>query len=228
MGVYLDKSNHKYYDTQGNTYKSVTSFINELFPKFEADKMAGFVAKKRGISKEEVLAEWKAKTQQGTDIHAQLESEIYFQGGANINDRFLPLLESVEELKHQEAGLLNEVIIFDRQLKLAGTCDLIFKLDNTIYIIDFKSNLDMNTYYKVYPNKTKIPGIENSKHHRYSLQLTIYKYLFKSLYNENINIKCYIAPVSCGISINDILDNLACLIDTVDFSDKIVNIFSFI
>jgi hypothetical protein len=228
MRVYLDKLTHRYYDTEGNFYKSVTTFINELFPKFDADKMAGFVAKKRGVSKSEVLAEWENKTKQGTNIHAQLESEIFFQGGAYFKNTFLPLLENVEELKEKEAGLLNEVIIFDTKLKLAGTSDLILKHENTVYIIDFKSNLDMSTYYKIYPNKTKIEGIENCKHHRYSLQLTIYKHLFKALYNESINIRCFISPVIDQLGINDVLNNTEGLIEAKDFSNKIVNIFSYI
>ena len=47
------------YTVKGKVLPSTSSMIKQFYKPFDADRVAFFVARKRGITKEEVLKEWQ-------------------------------------------------------------------------------------------------------------------------------------------------------------------------
>ena len=82
----FDASKHSY-EVRGKPLTSVSKTIHKYVEKVDFDKIAGFVAKKREITKAEVLAEWEAKKiascNQGTLVHTF--GENYYTGKQPTN-----------------------------------------------------------------------------------------------------------------------------------------------
>lgn len=78
--LYFDEGPHKYTDTQGNEYLSVTTNIENYCPAFDKKYWLRKKAKERGISEKKLEAEWNAITKEacerGTRIHNGLEDGI--------------------------------------------------------------------------------------------------------------------------------------------------------
>ena len=76
----FEESTHTY-KVLGEQLSSASSTISNFYDPFDTDRVAGFVAKKRGITKEEVLKEWDDKRDfachKGHVVHAFGEDDMY-------------------------------------------------------------------------------------------------------------------------------------------------------
>ena len=93
--LYFQEEGHKYTDTLGNEYLSVTTNIENYCPKFNADYWARKKAKERGISEKRIKEEWAAITKEacerGTATHNGLEDGI--KGSSMFKDAIQYLTE---------------------------------------------------------------------------------------------------------------------------------------
>lgn len=196
-------------------YTSGTTFINKFFPKFDpTGEILIKTAKKRGISPNILQKEWDDKRINscifGTKIHETCEDIFLNQKIRNkpINDRekfSMEVAKKVAKRVLERSDILGvEKIVFDEELKIAGTMDGLVKAkkDGKIWIIDWKTNeriITENTYNKFgFPPIEHIPDI-NYEH--YSLQLNLYEYILKKVgyidNNENVG-KCIIHITDSG------------------------------
>ena len=78
--LFFDEGPHKYTDTFGNEYRSVTTLIGDYYPHFDADYWAHKKAREQGKSEKAIKAEWdKIKIEaceRGTKTHNGLEDAI--------------------------------------------------------------------------------------------------------------------------------------------------------
>ena len=78
--LYFEEQAHKYTDTLGNEYRSVTTLIGDYYPHFDADYWAHKKAREQGKSEKAIKAEWeRIKTEaceRGTKTHNGLEDAI--------------------------------------------------------------------------------------------------------------------------------------------------------
>ena len=78
--LFFDEGPHKYTDTFGNEYRSVTTLIGDYYPHFDADYWAHKKAREQGKSEKAIKAEWdKIKNEaceRGTKTHKGLEDAI--------------------------------------------------------------------------------------------------------------------------------------------------------
>ena len=78
--LYFDEGPHKYTDSLGNEYLSVTTNIENYCPKFDKKYWLRKKAKERGISERKLEAEWERITKEacerGTATHNGLEDGI--------------------------------------------------------------------------------------------------------------------------------------------------------
>lgn len=78
--LYFDEGPHKYTDTLGNEYRSVTTLIGDYYPHFDADYWAHKKAKEQGKSERQIKAEWERikneACERGTKTHNGLEDAI--------------------------------------------------------------------------------------------------------------------------------------------------------
>ena len=173
---------------------SVTNFIGQFFPPFEAKKIARKLAgfwtnkqKKRGVRY--WLKEWKKAGEHGTEVHKLMEQEIKDKVPESINsfeertrNKYIQgclWLEKFDENEYDEFIQAPELIMYDEELGLAGTIDLAVFKDNKVTLIDYKTNkkISKDCYgkkgYKV------LKDMDASNINKYSLQLTMYAYMLE-------------------------------------------------
>ncbi|MBO7693034.1 MAG: hypothetical protein J6Y28_09605 [Acholeplasmatales bacterium] len=78
--LYFDEGPHKYTDSNGNEYISVTTIIGNYVPKFDTKYWAHKKAKEQGVSEKEIIKQWdkikKEACDRGTVTHNGIEDAI--------------------------------------------------------------------------------------------------------------------------------------------------------
>ena len=189
-----DHSYRSVIDGQPLKYISGTTFISGFFLPFDpCGTIAESCARKRGITKEEIQAEWNEKARQsciyGTKIHEICEDTL--KGAKTLrnkpnDDREKAAMKNAilmcERLLKKGTPEGIEKIVFDERLEIAGTIDLLFrtKKDGKLWILDHKSNavIETENRYGTFA-KAPISHIPDTNFWHYSLQLNLYEYLMK-------------------------------------------------
>lgn len=178
----FDAQKHSY-EVRGKPLTSVSKTIHKYVEKVDFDKIAGFVAKKRGITKAEVLAEWEAKKiascQQGTLVHTFGENYNGMQKPTNGFEE--AIVKFWDNIPDYIEPFLFELQMFSETLGIAGTSDIILYNNKTgkFIIADYKTNEDL---FKNYKGKTLLEPFNNlldSPYNKYQLQLSMYQLLFE-------------------------------------------------
>lgn len=96
--LYFDEPTHKYTDSKGNDYISVTTIIGKYAPKFDEKYWAHKKAIERGVSEKEILREWgqikDEACDRGTRTHNGIENAIKEYSQFKDAIRYLNQLES--------------------------------------------------------------------------------------------------------------------------------------
>ena len=175
----FDAQKHSY-EVRGKPLTSVSKTISKFVEKVDFDKIAGFVAKKRGITKAEVLAEWNAKKvascNQGTSVHTF--GENYFKGKEPTNGFEQAIVKFWDNIPEYIEPFLFELQMFSETLGIAGTSDIILYNNKTgkFIIADYKglpldtpilTNIgwvnmgDLTLQHKVFDKDGKMCNIKN-------------------------------------------------------------------
>lgn len=196
--VKLRESDHKYFDITGAEYESISKFRGRFKEPFNKELVAHQVAKSEGRSAQEVMAEWDAKTAEGTRIHNSIER--YSKSGI-----ILPADKDLEALNYNLADqykgyyrIMDEVIIYNQLHGIAGTADRFLLTTSSkkcvIDITDWKTN-----YKGIHQKEVDKHGkpvnkymlgclshLQNSKYNDYALQLSIYAWMLQELTGRKI------------------------------------------
>ena len=175
----FDAQKHSY-EVRGKPLTSVSKTISKYVEKVDFDKIAGFIAKKRGITKAEVLAEWNAKKvascNQGTSVH--MFGENYFKGKEPTNGFEQAIVKFWDNIPDYIEPFLFELQMFSETLGIAGTSDIILFNNKTgkFIIADYKglpldtpilTNIgwvnmgDLTLQHKVFDKDGKMCNIKN-------------------------------------------------------------------
>lgn len=195
------------YKVKSDEYISTTGLLKQYAPEFNTDEVSKKVSNKTGLSQESIIQDWKEKGDNGREIgtalHKYIENNILNlpQEKPLVLDSNLELLNKkiiqFEKFKHDHlTGKIvvgSEIIVYDEDYKLAGTIDcLLFDpIKNIFWFVDWKSNKKISESNKWSNLLPPLQKYENSDLIKYSLQLSIYRYIvekkiFKSLsINEN-------------------------------------------
>lgn len=203
----FDEPTHKY--TYGKqTFISVTTFLKNFEKEFDTEYWSTKKATDRLVSEEKeltkdnileykeiILKEWKDKTDTACDIGSQIH--LYIESRfKDINEKFdtsiydediqtrLKLFEKVYDKRlFKLTPIAQEVRIFSKRLKLAGTFDALFEHDGELYIFDWKTNKKFTTD-KDFSFSNLLPPFHNYKHNKlniYSIQVSIYRLILESV-----------------------------------------------
>ena len=195
----FDELSHTYTYVNSKTgepvqkFSSVTGFLSTFKEKFDSDKVAGFVSKKRGVSKSSVLQEWKDISDTaltlGTNVHKWIED---YYNGSNPEDPTHPeelhrvnkFKELYEERLHKLTPIHQEFRLFSRKWGLAGTMDALFKLGDDYYVGDWKTNKKFTTDADCkgpYAKKLLWPfdDLWENSLNSYSIQLSLYRLIMQ-------------------------------------------------
>lgn len=178
---------HQYINTENNReYFSVSRLLGQYKEKFDAQKISKFVAKKRGISQEEVLAEWDAvrdyACERGTDFHAALENNIKF---GEVDPTYKKVIENFQLCVSKNISdiksIYSEILCYNDDFEVAGTSDICWEhTDGTFTIGDFKTNKRFR-YVSEYKNWLKPPvqHLMECEFNSYTLQLSLYAFMYE-------------------------------------------------
>lgn len=193
--VSFDERTHKYSSIINGkeiNYVSGTTFVHSFFPEFDVEKIAPFSAKKEGCTVDEIKLRWKEISANavnfGTRVHEVCEDVLLGKTVRNVPKDlkeeliFKSATEYSNKLKDRLEILGVEKIVFNEELRIAGTIDLFAKSkkDGTYWILDHKTNKSIDTA-NAYEEKAFFPieKLDNCNFNQYALQLNLYEFLLK-------------------------------------------------
>ena len=199
--ILFEESTHTYTIDGDSNYTSVTTWVKYHFPKFNSDKIIDNMmqsdnwgkSKYFGMSKNEIKELWNTNCNEssvaGTKLHYDIE--CYYNGCPNINNTieytyFIEFVNAFSDL----TPFRTEWTIFDRNLNLAGSIDMVFKNGDGKYeIYDWKRSKEISKINNW--NKSAINSIINylpdTNYWHYCLQLNTYKTLLELNYGITIS-----------------------------------------
>jgi hypothetical protein len=180
----LEKATHVYRCSDGNVYKSVSSILSNIKPKFDLEQKALEYSLRRKMPIDDVFKLWEDKKnvglKYGTDVHENVEE--YFKTQKVLNPRYESIVKEIYDKVYAENGY-NELICFDKNKKICGTADYVVLGSDFFDIFDFKTNIKFN-FENQYENKfllDPVSHLPNSEYFIYSLQLSFYANMIERL-----------------------------------------------
>jgi ATP-dependent exoDNAse (exonuclease V) beta subunit len=188
--INFDPVPHTYHhtDEQGvvRQFKGVTGLIEDYGNYFDVEKISKAVAYKRGVPQQQVKDEWKKTNKEAIDrgnyVHDTLE---HFVKTGEILDEALVdgFVKSYEAMGL--TPIAAEWTIFDETIERASSIDGNFAdADGRFVIVDYKTNKDGVKFeaYKDQRMSYPLQGLYDSKHSKYSLQVSMYRHWVEKYY----------------------------------------------
>ena len=186
----------------------VSTVINYFFESFDSIGLSEKVAKRDGKEQSEVLEEWDCKgcesREVGTFMHTQIES--YFSGKPMVDQtifsykgNYININKKVsikDEITYFTNFLRNinikpfrtEWHIFDLELGIAGTIDLICRNGNGFDMYDWKRSRKASPNETVWRNgKNGLNHVPDINYYHYAIQQNLYRYILEKNYGIVIN-----------------------------------------
>ena len=212
-------SGHRYEmtgDTRSQ-YTSVTTWVHTHFPKFNADEIIQKMFNGKnwnpqnkywGMTADEIKNSWKKSGQDsctsGTNLHERIE---YFMNNSSAEENyclgnliaqsqieteqqpeweyFLKFAQDYQQLRPYRT----EWMIFDEDLKIAGSIDMVFQNeDGTLSIYDWKrcKEISKDNNWNKFATNPIISHLPDTNYWHYSLQLNTYKAILERKYGQQI------------------------------------------
>ena len=200
--IHFDEGPHIYTIDGDSDYMSVTTWNHSHFPHFDADKiitkmMASKkwpVSKYYGQTREEIKALWEKNgdeaSKAGTKMHYDIE--CYYNDMDVVVDEDCIEIDYFTRFEEEIGSKLEpyrtEWTIWDKELKLAGSIDMVFRNpDGTLLIYDWKrcKNIKKDNRWQSATTEC-INYLPDSNFWHYSLQLNTYKYMLEKNYGEKV------------------------------------------
>lgn len=185
--VYLNEETHQYFDQQEREYISFSKLFGFLSPKFDAEMIAGHVARSEGTTAKSVLSKWNNATNEGTRIDNALT--LYAQTGQVLeSDSDLePLIKHVLKKYEGYNSCYEQLVVYSEEYRCAGSLDKLSLVSNrktsNFIISDFK-RFEKGMSYEAKGQKwlnAPFDYLPNSKYVKISFQASYYAHLFEEL-----------------------------------------------
>jgi hypothetical protein len=206
------EADHTYaIDGEPTNNPSVTRLLKRFKKPFEKEKMAKRVAKRRGITTEQILAEWQLNnlysTTLGSMLHKYIENyycnkRVKFEGNfeglgfdekQKIAETLPKLIEYFHNFYRENEHLLcvkNEIVLGDLDdTKVCGMSDLLCYNAQTekLEILDFKTNQKMEKQSPYGDLFYPFDDMSEGEINEYTIQLNTYKYFVEKYTNLTID-----------------------------------------
>jgi len=129
--IKLEEEAHKYILTghEDIEFTSVTTCISEFFDKFDKEavayKLVTTIPKYKGRSAEDLIKEWDLTATFGTAEHKEIEDYIKLKKAPEIDRAIAGVNWLTKYLQKSDYDIFSEVIVYCKELKIAGTVDLL-------------------------------------------------------------------------------------------------------
>lgn len=197
--IIFDEGPHIYTIDGDSNYTSVTTWNHSHFKHFNADEVIQNMKlgknwnennKYWGMTDDEIKNLWKQNGNEeagkGTKLHYDIE--CYYNNIESKNDsiEWTYFMNFYEDHKKM-IPYRTEWMVWDKDLKLAGSIDMVFENeDGTLSIYDWKRCKEISKTSWDFSTTKCIEHIPDSRFWHYSLQLNTYKYLLEKNYNKKI------------------------------------------
>lgn len=181
-------------------FTSVSKLIEHVKQPFDKDFWSEKKAKEKGITKEEMLAEWaetnRIALEKGTKYHNEYEQKL-LQGKRTHPSIETDGIKQAHDLTQLQPGVHPELIIYNLRYGIVGTADIVeLYEDKTFDIKDHKTNrkLEFESFKKfdpIYKDRrpvmmlTPLQHLQDANGIHYTLQLSLYAYML-----EQFGYKC--------------------------------------
>ncbi len=189
-----DDPSHKYF-VDGNPVKiSVTGFVHQFFSSFNADKVIQNMmrgknwenSKYYGMSPQEIKDLWNANGKEsadkGTKMHADIEyfhNDVPYSNDSIEFEYFLNFRRNNQTLE----AYRTEWMIYDTELDLAGSIDMVYRSGEDYYIYDWKRSKSIVRENRYEKGTGPVKHLHNCNFYHYSLQLNVYKAILENNYD---------------------------------------------
>lgn len=197
--IRFDEKPHIYYINDKAYDISVTGFVHNFFPTFDADKIIDKMmnsprwgdSKYFGMSKEEIMQDWEDNrnlaAHQGTIMHKDIELHYNDEKVSNNSSEFNQFLEFTKEHPNLKP-YRSEWEVFDEDIMLAGSIDMLFEAeDGSLIIYDWKRSKDIKEDNRWESGYYPLSHLPHANYWHYSLQLNIYKKILEGKYNKKVS-----------------------------------------
>ncbi|MFC2082381.1 PD-(D/E)XK nuclease family protein [Bacteroidota bacterium] len=189
---------HKYElkDDPEFEFTSCTTFVKYFFEPFDkigvANNLAGSHPKYLDKTPRQLVEEWDDIAEEGTLIHAEVERFIKENAAPN-HPKSKSAVKWIKEYIYEieKYDIFSEVIVYSKELSLAGTIDLLIydKMTGTYKLLDWKTNRKIFT--SSYDNKTGMhratANLMDCNFLHYSIQLSLYRYILEKYYSLTVS-----------------------------------------
>lgn len=184
-GLTFEEKEHKYFFEGNPLSLSVSGKIKQFVEPFDSDTIAGFSARKQGVSKEEILASWKKAADEACEKgnKAHLFGEVYaFNREIRPQTQLdIAIMKFWGDLPPHIIPAFVELQMFHKTEFYAGTSDiLLYNILSGKYIIaDYKTNKDLFKNYKDKKLLGPFSNLLDTPYNKYQIQLSYYQKLFE-------------------------------------------------
>ncbi len=184
-GLTFDEETHKYFVKGVPIEKSVSTKLKDFCLPFNRDFLSKRVAYSRGITQEEVLAEWQAAADKAikTGKEAHLFGELYpFNRDLRPQSQFeVAIMKFWNDLPPYIVPVVTELQMYHKEKLYAGTADLIlYNMQSEKFIIgDYKTNKDLFKNHKNQKLTGRFSNFLDNPYNKYQLQLSYYQILLE-------------------------------------------------
>ncbi len=195
--ITFDEEQHHYFIKEKKIDYSVTEFIHQFFPEFDADQVIDSYydiwqtnpkSPYFGLEREEIKNQWKLNGEEASRLGSKLHKDIErFYAGEEVTN-FSKEYAHFEKFHKDYCDLIplkQEWCIYDEELGIAGSVDALFKCEEDIIIIDWKRSKEIKEQSQeqgFFP----LTHLPNANYWHYCLQLNMYKYILEKNYNISI------------------------------------------
>ena len=232
--ISFDEGPHIYTIDGDSGFMSVTKWNHSHFPHFNAEKIIKKMMKSTkwednkyfGLTAQEIKALWRKNGKEASDAGTKLHYDIE----CFYNDMDVEVEEDCKEWQYFESfekdhehlkPFRTEWMVWDKELKLAGSIDMTYEhSDGTIDIYDWKRCKEIKKDNRWENAKTEcIKHFPNSNFWHYSLQLNTYKAILEKNYGKKIGKMCLVC-----LHPNN-YNNSYLLYEVPDLSEELKNLF---
>lgn len=195
----------------GERYISVTTWIKNLFEKFDSDKIINKMmasnnwpsSKYYGMTKSQIKNQWfmngRKAAEEGTKMHYNIEC---FYNDISKSDNSIEF-QYFKQFEHDRVmnkpslkSYRTEWMVYDEEMKIAGSIDMVYVCEKTgkLHIYDWKRCKDIKKtnpwQSSIHP---KLEHVPDTNFWHYTLQLNIYKTIIERNYGmevEELNLVC--------------------------------------